>query len=101
MLRKTILTFILLIFSLSVSALPNFLVQHKRNAKNFTEIQITNQTSKALICYAAIDGHKVFFLLQPKQPSKWYKATDIRFNYNHFSTWCDYLSLHPQYQKKP
>jgi len=100
MIRKTILIFILLIFSISVSALPNFLVKHKRNAKNLTEIQITNQTSKALICYVAIDGHKILFRLQPLQPSKWYKATDVRFNYNNFSTWCDYLSLHPEYKPK-
>jgi len=88
-------------FSISVSALPKFLVEHKRNAKNLTEIKITNQTIEALICYVAIDGYKVFFLLQPQQPSKWYKATDPRFNYNNFSSWCDYLSLYPEYQKKP
>jgi len=88
-------------FSISVSALPKLLIQHKRSVKNLAEIQITNQTSKALLCYVAIDGYKIFFILQPQQPSKWYNATDPRFNYNHFSTWCDYLSLYPEYQKKP
>ena len=100
MLKKTFLYFSLLMFSISVVALPKLLVQHKRNANNLAEIQITNQTTEALICYVAIDGHKIFFLLQPQQPSKWYKATDPRFNYNHFSTWCDYLSLHPEYKPK-
>ncbi len=98
MLIKTYICLILLVFSISVSALPNFEVEHKRSAKNFAEIKITNKGSKKLICYVAIDGHKVRFILQPRQPSKWYKATDIRFNYNHFSTWCDYLSLYPEYQ---
>jgi hypothetical protein len=84
-----------------VSALPKVSVQHQRNTQNLAEIQVTNQTAQALICYVAIDGHKVFFRLQPHQPSQWYKATDTRFNHTQFSTWCDYLSLHPKYQKKP
>jgi len=91
---------IILIFSISAHALPNFAVEHKRSAKNFAEIQITNKTSKALICYVAIDGQKIRFILQARQPSKWYKATDIRYNYHHFSTWCDFLSLYPEYQQK-
>ena len=91
----------LLIFSTSVIALPKFSVQHQRNDKNLAEIQVTNQTIETLICYVAIDGHKIYFRLQPQQPSQWYKATDTRFNANHFSAWCDYLSLHPRYQKKP
>ncbi len=72
-------------------------MQHQRNVNNLAEIQITNQTSKALICYVAIDGHKLYFRLQADQASQWYKATDIRFNYTSFSTWCDYLSLYPEY----
>tara|TARA_B110001454_G_scaffold215398_1_gene236788 strand:+ start:157 stop:465 length:309 start_codon:yes stop_codon:yes gene_type:complete len=100
MFRKTFISFILLIFSLSVSAQPKFLVQHKRNVKNFAEIQLTNQTAKSLLCYVAIDGHKLYFHLLPEQPSQWYKATDTRFNYKNFSTWCDYLSLYPEYSAK-
>jgi len=98
MLKKTILISILVMFSISVSALPKFLVEYKRNTQNLVEIKTINQTAKALICYVAIDGYKVFFILQPHQPSKWYKATDPRFNYNNFSTWCDYLSLYPEYK---
>lgn len=100
MLRKTLLYSILLVFSISVSAQPKFLVEHRLNAKQLTEIKITNQTTEALICYVAIDGHKVFFSLPPQQPSQWYKATDPRFNYNHFSTWCSYLSLYPELEPK-
>jgi len=100
MLKKNIFYFTLLIFSMSAFASPKFLVQHKRSPKNFSEIQLTNQTSKALLCFVAIDGHKIFFSLQPQQPSKWYKATDQRFNYTNFSTWCDYLSSHPEYNPK-
>lgn len=91
---------ILLLIATSVSALPKIFVQHQRNIENLAEIQVTNQTVEHLICYVAIDGHKIFFRLQGLQPSKWYKATDSRFNYSHFSTWCDYLSLHPKYQPK-
>lgn len=97
---KTLLGSGLLLFCISVYALPKFLVQHQRNAENLAEIQVTNQTAEPLICYVAIDGHKIYFRLQALQPSKWYKAMDPRFNYTHFSTWCDYLSLHPKYLPK-
>ncbi len=100
MLRKTVIYLIILVFSASVVARPKISVQHKRNAENLAEVQVTNQTAKALICYVAIDGYKIFFRLQPRQPSKWYKATDPRFNHKHFSVWCDPLSLHPEHQPK-
>ena len=87
-------------FSISVSAQPKIGVQYQRSNKNFAEIQVTNQTVEKLICYVAIDGHKLFFRLEAFQPSQWYKATDTRFIYSDFSTWCDYLHLHPKYQPK-
>lgn len=93
------LFFILLTISFSVFAKPKILVKHQRNFENYAEIQVTNQTGKALICYVAIDGHKIHFKLPPRQPSIWYRATDTRFNHKNFSTWCDYLALHPQYNK--
>ena len=89
-----------MVFSISAIARPKTTVQHKRNANNFAEIQVTNNTIEPLICYMAIDGHKIYFRLQANQPSQWYKATDTRFNFSNFSTWCDYLSLHPQYMPK-
>jgi len=95
-----VLCLLLLAFSLTSIAKPKFLVKHQRNAKNLAEIQLINQTAKALICYVAIDGHKIRFRLQPRQPSKWYQATEPSFNHKNFSAWCDYLSLHPEFQKK-
>jgi hypothetical protein len=91
----------LMLFSVNtlIYASPKILIKHNRNAKNLAEIRVINQTQKKLICSIAIDGHKIYFHLVPKQPSKWYTATDVRFNFSNFSTWCDYLLLHPKYQK--
>jgi len=97
---KIFIYFILLTVSTTTYASPNVMVKHYRNDKNLANIQIINQTIELLICYVAIDGHKIYFRLPAKQPSKWYIATDKRFNHTNFSTWCDYLSLHPRYQKK-
>ncbi|MCW8832246.1 MAG: hypothetical protein OQK09_03870 [Colwellia sp.] len=97
---KFLLCFMLLTISFSSLAKPKFLVKHQRNTKNLAEIQIINQTTKALVCHVAIDGYKIRFRLQPRQPSKWFTATKPSFNYSNFSTWCDYLSLYPKYQKK-
>jgi hypothetical protein len=89
-----------LVFSTSAYARPKILVQHQRSLNNFAEIKVTNQTIESLICYVAIDGHKIYFRLPSLQPSQWYKATDKRLNYSSFSTWCDYLYLHPKYIPK-
>ena len=89
-----------LAYSTLVSARPKILVQHQRSLDNLAKIQVTNQTVETLICYVAIDGHKIYFRLQAQQPSQWYKATDIRLNHSNFSTWCDYLYLHPKYKQK-
>ena len=96
---KIFICFILLAVNTVIYAAPKVMVKHNRNAKNLAEIQITNQTIKKLICYVAINGHKIYFRLPAMQPSKWYVATDERFNHANFSTWCDYLSLHPKYEK--
>jgi len=97
---KIFFYFMLLVFTTPVSAQPKIAVQHQRSAKNLAQIKVTNQTIETLICYVAIDGHKIYFRLQANQPSKWYKATDTRMNSSNFSTWCDYLYLHPKYKKK-
>ena len=95
---KLFICFILLTINTMAYASPKIMVKHQRNIKNLAEVQIANQTNKKLICYIAIDGHKIYFHLPARQPSNWYKATDERFNHTNFSTWCDYLSLHPRYQ---
>lgn len=97
---KIFLYLMLLVFSFSLCAQPKILVKHQRSAKNLAEIQVMNQTTDVLICYVAIDGHRLYFQLQPRQASQWYKATDIRLNHNSFSAWCDYLYLHPKYKPK-
>ena len=96
---KIIICFILLAVNTAIHAAPKIMVKHHRSAKNLAEIQVVNQTIENLICYVAIDGHKIYFRLPARQPSKWYIAADERFNHTNFSTWCDYLSLHPKYQK--
>jgi hypothetical protein len=93
-----LLCFILLTFSQESLAKPKVLIKHQRDINNLAEIQVINQTATELICYVAIDGHKIKFKLPPRQHSKWYRATSPSMNYQNFSTWCDYLSLHPQYQ---
>jgi hypothetical protein len=98
--KKAFFYFMLLTFSISVCAQPKVVVQHQRSAKDLAEIKVTNQTIEALICYVAIDGHRLYFRLAPNQPSHWYTATDSRLNFSNFSTWCDYLYLHPQYMPK-
>ncbi len=100
MMMKTAAFFFLLIFSLSVQAMPKIMVKHQRNIKNFAEVQVINETMENLICHVAIDGHKILFRLKAIETSKWYTATDTRFNHSNFSIWCDYLKLHPKYQKK-
>lgn len=97
---KIFFCLMLLAVTTVLHAAPKVIVNHQRNAQNLAEVQVVNQTAKKLICYIAIDGHKLFFRLPARQPSKWYKATDVRFNHSNISTWCDYIDLHPKYQKK-
>ncbi|TWX66397.1 hypothetical protein ESZ36_15440 [Colwellia demingiae] len=89
-----------LLFSVSALAMPKITVKHQRNANGFTQVQVSNDTMENLICHVAIDGNKVLFRLQAIGYSRWFTATDIRYNHTNFSVWCDYLRLHPKYQKK-
>lgn len=89
---------IILLTTFNTTATPKITVQNQRNAQGFAEVQVNNNTMEILLCHVAIDGHKIKFRLMPLQPSQWYTATDTRFNYKSFSIWCDYLSLHPEYQ---
>jgi len=84
----------LMLFTLNAVATPKITIKHKRSADNFAQVQIINETTKKLLCYVAIDGHKIKFKLNERQKSKWYKATDSRFNHQNFSTWCDYFNMH-------
>ena len=97
---KLFMIALLLLQTTNALAMPKINVKHQRNINGFAEIQVSNDTSENLICYVAIDGHKIFFRLKAIEYSKWYAATDIRYNHTHFSVWCDYLKLHPKYQPK-
>jgi len=62
-------------------------------------IKVINETNRDLACYVGIDGWKIKFRLPPHKHSKWYKATDPRYTYNSFTTWCDYIERHPAYRQ--
>lgn len=93
-----LLTFSILLFTCTLQAKVNISVVHGETREGFSQIKIVNKTNAALACYVAIDGKKIKFRLPARLSSKWYKATDTRFNYRHFSSWCDYLELHPEYE---
>lgn len=88
---------VMLTFSPVIVALPKVTVSFG-DSNGFARIKIKNETFEPLACYVAIDGHKVKFQLQGQSSSRWISATDKRFNYQNFSSWCDYLELHPNYQ---
>ncbi|QOL26336.1 hypothetical protein LP316_03250 [Thalassotalea sp. LPB0316] len=92
---------IALLFSLCLPsyAMPDIRIEHGKSLDGFARARIINNTTEILACYVAIDGYKKKFVLGPLKPSTWYKATDKRFNYKHFSTWCDYLEFYPHYAK--
>tara|TARA_R110000772_G_scaffold74292_4_gene161931 strand:+ start:962 stop:1270 length:309 start_codon:yes stop_codon:yes gene_type:complete len=68
------------------------------DSNGFAQVKIKNETFEPLACYVAIDGHRIKFQLQVKSSSPWISATDKQFNYQNFSTWCDYLEIHPKYK---
>jgi|TARA_R100001377_G_scaffold20890_1_gene11011 hypothetical protein len=97
---KLFALFTALLFSVSALSMPKITVKHQRNALGFSQVQVSNDTMENLICHVAIDGNKILFRLNAIEYSRWFTATDIRYNHTHFSVWCDYLKLHPKYQKK-
>ena len=84
-------------FSPIILASPRVTVSFD-DSSGLASIKIKNETFEPLACYVAIDGHKIKFQLQGQSSSRWISATDKRFNYQNFSTWCDYLELHPNYK---
>jgi len=100
MTTKYFILFISLLLATKALAMPKINVKHQRNINNFAEVQVSNATMENLVCHVAIDGYKLLFRLKALEYSPWYTATDVRFNHTNFSIWCDYLQLHPQYQKK-
>ena len=101
MIKFNFLVFVVLFIFFSFSyAKANFSVVHGKNHEGLAQVKIVNETKAALACYVAIDGYKIKFSLPAYSSSKWYKAVDRSFNYRNFSTWCDYLELHPEYKAK-
>lgn len=88
-----------LLMSSVAQAKPKIKSVFGHNLKGFARIKVINESTADLACYVAINGFKKKFRLPPLKESKWYAATDKRFNYKHFSTWCDYIDLHPEYRK--
>ncbi len=93
-----ILLFLLVFFTMPTLAKVKISIIHGKTQEGIARIKIKNETKVPLACYVAIDGRKVKFHIPPYLSSKWIQATDSRFNYRHFSTWCDYLELHPEYK---
>jgi hypothetical protein len=99
---------IIIFFAISVFSIVNYVhakpktkTTYGRNLDGFAQVKIKNNTTESLACYVAIDGYKVKFRLPALRQSKWYTATSKRFAYRNFSTWCDFLSLYPEYSKYP
>ena len=84
-----------------VHAKPKTKTTYGFNLDEFAQVKIKNNTTESLACYVAIDGYKIKFRLPALRQSKWYTATSKRFTYRNFSTWCDFLSLYPEYSKFP
>jgi hypothetical protein len=85
----------------TVHAKPKTKTIYGRTIDGFAQVKIKNNTTESLACYIAIDGYKVKFRLPALRQSKWYAATDKGYAYRNFSTWCGFLSLHPEYSKYP
>lgn len=96
--QRILLFATLLVVSEFAIAKPKTQTTFARSLEGFTRVKIENETNRVLACYVAIDGHKIRFKLPPYAHSKWYKSTDTRFTHKNFSTWCDYIEFHPEYE---
>lgn len=96
--KKPIIAF--LIFALPsfiLSAMPNITTEYGINLEQKVRAKVINKTNKDIVCYLAIDGHKLKFKLGPYQQSRWYNATDVRYKYTDFSTWCGFKEQYPNF----
>lgn len=89
----------LLLNSFYVYSKPRTKVTFGHSLNGFARVQIKNETPKDLACWVAIDGFKKKFRLPALTSSQWVTANDKRYTYANFSTWCDYIDLHPQYRR--
>ncbi|XQW85091.1 hypothetical protein ACOYR1_18505 [Thalassotalea piscium] len=86
-------------FTFSVESKPKTTTLFNKTSEGFIQAKIKNETIKELACYIAIDGFKKKFRLAGQMESQWVTATDKRFSYTNFSTWCDAVEFYPQYKK--
>jgi len=94
-----LITALIFLISNAVQAKPKTKTIYGHSLDGFARVKIKNNTTENLACYVAINGYKIKFRLAALRESKWYTATDKRLSYKNFSTWCDYLSLNPEYLK--
>lgn len=94
----TVMLFSLLI-SLAVEGKPKTTTLFDKTPNGFVKAKIKNETFEELACYIAIDGYKKKFRLSGQMESQWVVATDKRFSYINFSTWCDSIEFYPQYKQ--
>jgi hypothetical protein len=87
------------LYTHAAQAKPKTKTTYGHNIDGFARLKIKNNTNESLACYVAINGYKVKFRLAAFRESTWHTATDKRFAYRNFSTWCGYLSDHPEYSK--
>ncbi len=101
--KKTRLLFLLLFICVSFSAFskPKTEVFYRYTPEGYAQIQVQNKTTAELACWIAIDGYKKKFRLPPLSVTRWFTASDKRYDYTSFSSWCDYIELYPQYKKYP
>ncbi|WP_286234141.1 hypothetical protein [Thalassotalea sediminis] len=62
-------------------------------------MQVKNESNRELACWVAIDGFKKKFRLPQFTTSQWITVYDKRYNYQNFSTWCDYIERYPEYRQ--
>jgi len=87
----------IILYTNNALANPKTKTIYGHSLDGFARVKIKNNTTESLACYVAIDGYKVKFRLEALRESKWYTATDKRFAYRNFSTWCGFLAQHPEY----
>jgi len=83
--------------ALPVQAKPYIRTEYGYSLEGMARVRVINESNRLLACYVGLDGRKMKFRLPRNSTSKWYKATDKRFNYTSFTTWCDYIENHPEY----
>jgi len=89
---------LLFVISFIVESKPKTKISYGYSLDGFARIQVKNETTENLACWIAIDGYKKKFRLPAMSTSQWITTNNKRYTYASFSTWCDYIDLHPEYK---